>query len=134
MAKTFMQMAQEAMGEVPAVSPSEARRRLREDPNTLLIDVRDLADRRRSGMAAGAIPVSAGMLSVRADQELPEAFRDPRLQDRSRPIITACELGPLSAISAKTLKEIGFTNVAYLEGGTQGWIQAGLPTEAPQDT
>lgn len=39
-------------------------------------------------------------------------------------------LGPLSAIAAKNLKDMGFTNVSYLEGGIQEWKQAGLPTEA----
>ena len=131
MAKTFTQMASEAMADVPAVSPKDARRRLQEDPEAMLIDVRDLSRIRETGMAAGATPISSGTLPVRADRELPEAFRDPRLQDRSRPIVTICDLGPMSAISAKTLKEMGFTDVAFVEGGTDAWKAAGLPTEQP---
>ena len=134
MPKSFMDMAKEAMGEVPGLTPEQARQRLQQDSNTLLIDVRDLAARRASGMASGAIGISAGMLPVRADQELPEQFRDERLQDRSRPVITICELGPMSAMGARTLKEMGFTNVAYVEGGTQGWKGAGLPTQPPTDS
>lgn len=132
MAKTFMQMASEAMAEVPAVSPEEARRRLQEDPNTLLIDVRDLEMIRATGMAEGAVPISNGALPLRADQELPEASRDARLQDRSRPVLTICGAGPMSAMGAKTLKDMGFENVAYVEGGTQAWQAAGLPTEQPR--
>ena len=82
-----MQMASEAMAEVPSVSPEEAQRRLREAPNTLLIDVRDLDMIRETGMAEGVIPISNGVLPLRADQELPEAYRDPRLQERSRPVL-----------------------------------------------
>ena len=133
MAKTFMQMASEAMAEVQSVSPEEARRRLREDPNTLLIDVRDLAMIRETGMAEGAIPISNGALPLRADRELPEAYRDERLQDRSRPVLTICGAGPMSAMGAKTLKDMGFENVAYVEGGTQAWQEAGLPTGQPRD-
>ena len=133
MAKTFMQMASEAMAEVPPISPTEARRRLQADPDTLLIDVRDLSDRRASGMAAGAIPISVGYLPIRADQEVPEEWRDARLQDRARPVMTICETGELSAIAAKTLKDMGITHVAYVEGGTQGWKGAGLPTMPPPD-
>jgi rhodanese-related sulfurtransferase len=132
-AKTVMQMVAEAQAEVPGVSPEEARGRVREDPNTLIVDVRDLANRRASGMVEGAIAVSAGALPFVADTEVPEAWRDSRLQDRSRPVITVCDLGPMSALAARTLKEMGFTNVAYLEGGTQAWQEAGLPTEAPSD-
>ncbi|HEV2149805.1 MAG TPA: rhodanese-like domain-containing protein [Longimicrobiaceae bacterium] len=133
MAKTFMQMASDAMAEVPSLSPEEAQRRLRDDPNAVLVDVRDLSRIRETGMAASAAPISAGTLPLRADQELPEEFRDPRLQDRSRTVVTICDAGPMAAISAKTLKEMGFTDVAYVEGGTQAWKDAGLPTEEPRD-
>ena len=131
MAKTFMQMASEAMAAVPSVSPQEARKRLQDDPDTLLIDVRDLDMIRETGMAEGAIPISNGALPLRADRELPEEYRDPRLQDRSRPVLTICGAGPMSAMGAKTLKEMGFEHVAYVEGGTQAWQEAGLPTAQP---
>ena len=133
MAKTFTQMVGEAQAAVPGIGVEEARRRQQEDPNTLIVDVRDLAVRRASGMVRGAITVSSGMLPIRADTELPEDWRDPRLQDRSRPVITVCDAGPMSALAAKTLKDMGFENVAYLEGGTQAWKEAGLPTEPPPD-
>jgi rhodanese-related sulfurtransferase len=132
MAKTFMQMVGEAQAEVPGVSAEEAQRRIQADPNTLVIDVRDEASIRAGGTVPGAAAISAGSLLYKADQEVPEEWRDARLADRSRPIITQCDLGPLSAIAAKNLKDMGFTNVSYLEGGIQGWKQAGLPTEAPE--
>ena len=130
MAKSFMQMAAEAQEAVPGISPTEAQEQLRRDPNTLLIDVRDAADIQAGGRIPGSVAISVGMLPVRADTELPDDWRDARLQDRSRPVITHCVLGPLGAMSAKTLKDMGFTNVRYLEGGIEGWKQAGLPAES----
>src|SRR5688500_5764509 len=130
MAKTFMQMVSEAQQAVPSVSVEDARRRLDEDPNTLVIDVRDESSIRASGMIPGAAAISAGSLLYKADNEVPEEWRDARLADRSRPIIAQCDLGPLSAIAAKNLQDMAFTNVSYLEGGIQGWRQAGLPTES----
>jgi rhodanese-related sulfurtransferase len=132
-AKTVMQMVADAQATVPGIGPEEARRRSKEDPNTLIVDVRDAANRRASGMVEGAIAVSSGTLPFVADTEVPEEWRDPRLQDRSRPVITVCDLGPMSAMAAKTLKDMGFENVAYLDGGTQAWKDAGLPTQAPSD-
>lgn len=129
MAKTFMGMVGEATQQVPAVSPEEAQRRIAEDPNTLVIDVRDESSIRASGMIPGAATISAGALLYKADNEVPEEWRDARLADRARPIITQCDLGPLSAIAAKNLQDMGFTNVSYLEGGIQSWKQDGLPTE-----
>lgn len=129
MAKTFMQMVGEAQQAVPSVSVEEARRRLDEDPSTLVIDVRDESSIRASGTIPGAAAISAGALLYKADNEVPDAWRDPRLADRSRPIITQCDLGPLSAISAKNLHDMGFTNVCYLDGGIQAWKDAGQETE-----
>jgi rhodanese-related sulfurtransferase len=128
-----MQMVAEAQREVPGIGPEAARRKMQDDEPTLVVDVRDLSNRRASGMIEGAIAVSSGTLPFVADTEVPEEWRDPRLQNRARPVITVCDLGPMSAIAAKTLKDMGFTDVSYLEGGTQAWKDAGLPTQAPGD-
>ncbi|OGO18937.1 MAG: hypothetical protein A2144_13810 [Chloroflexi bacterium RBG_16_50_9] len=130
MPKTFGQMVSEAMAAVTAVKPAEAQRRLQQDRNILVIDVRDAADILLTGRIPGAVNISYGSLTYKADQGVPQEWRDPRLQDRSRPIITYCILGPLGTLGAKLLKDMGFTNVAFVEGGIQGWKDAGLPTEA----
>ena len=44
MAKTFMQIAEEAMAEVDGITAEEVQQRMQQDPNALLIDVRDAAD------------------------------------------------------------------------------------------
>ena len=129
MAKSFMQMAREAMAQVEEISAEEVQQRLEHDPNALLVDVRDAAEIPTTGLATGGVNISLGMLPVRADLELPEEKRDARLQERSRQIITACQLGPNGAIGAKLLKDMGFTSVSYLEGGMEAWKAAGLPTE-----
>ena len=129
MAKTFMQMAEEAMAEVEGVAPQEAQQRLDQDPGALVVDVRDAEDLPSTGLAARGLNVSLGMLPVKADQELPEEWRDSRLQDRSRQIIVTCQTGENAARGGKLLKEMGFTNVSYMEGGMEAWKTAGLPTE-----
>jgi rhodanese-related sulfurtransferase len=129
MAKTFGQMASDAMAAVPGMSASELKQELERDPDLLLVDVRDFDSRRASGMIPRAVAVSHGELLYKADQEVPPEWRDPRLQDRSRPIVTHCDLGPLGAISGQTLQDMGFTNVRYLEGGIDAWVKAGLPVE-----
>ncbi len=128
MAKTFMQMVQEAKAEVPGVSPVEAQRRFQEDPDALLLEVRDAGNIPVDEKAPNAVNVSLGTLPIRADLEVPGERRDPRLKDRSRQIVTTCGLGNLAALGARLLKEMGFTNVSYMEGGMQAWKDAGLPT------
>ena len=132
MAKTFAQMVGEAKAEVPGVSPQEAQQRMQQDPRTLVIDVREPEGIKETGAIPGSTNVPLGVLALKADQELPEQTRDPRLQDRSQPVIVTCAAGGQAALGAKTLKDMGFTNVSYVEGGTRGWKEAGLPTEQPQ--
>jgi rhodanese-related sulfurtransferase len=129
MAKTFMQIAEEAMAEVEGISAEEVQQRIQQDTNALLVDVRDAADIPSTGLVPGGLNISLGMLPVKADLELPEQLREPGLQDRSRQIITTCQLGPNAARGAKLLKDMGFTNVAYMEGGMAAWKAADLPTE-----
>ena len=124
-----MQMAEEAIAEVEGVAPQEAQQRLDQDPGALVVDVRDAEALPSTGLAARGLNVSLGMLPVKADQELPEEWRDSRLQDRSRQIIVTCQTGENAARGGKLLKEMGFTNVSYMEGGMEAWKAAGLPTE-----
>ncbi len=111
------------------MAPQEAQQRLDQDPGALVVDVRDAEDIPSTGLAARGLNVSLGMLPVKADQELPEEWRDSRLQDRARQIIVTCQTGQNAARGAKLLKEMGFTNAAYMEGGMEAWKAAGLPTE-----
>ena len=69
------------MADVPVISPAEAHRRMQQDPNTLVIDVRDAADIPATGMIPSAANISLGSLTYRADNEVPEEARDPRLSD-----------------------------------------------------
>ena len=129
MAKTFRQMVSEAREQVDVLSPQDAQKKMQETPNVVVVDVREAEDLAATGVVPGAVNIPLGMLPLRADSELPESLRDPRLQDRSTPVITTCGGGGQAALAAKTLKDMGFTNVSMIDGGTRGWKEAGLPTE-----
>jgi rhodanese-related sulfurtransferase len=132
MAKTFNQIVSEALAEVPTISPVEAHQKMQTDPNTLVVDVRDAAEIPLTGIIPGAVAISLGALTYKADNEVPPEWRDPNLADRSRPIITTCETGEMAALAGKLLKDMGFTNVRILKGGTVAWKDAGYPTRAPK--
>ena len=129
MAKTFGQMVSEAREQVEVLSPQEAQAKMQGDPKVVVVDVREPEDVKATGAIPGALNIPLGMLPLRADTELPENLRDARLQDRSTPVITTCGGGGQAALAAKTLKDMGFTNVSMVDGGTRGWKAAGLPTE-----
>lgn len=129
MAKTFMQMVGEAKAEVSGVSPQDVQAKIDGSKKPLIVDVREPEGVAETGAIPTSINVPLGVLALKADQELPEAVRDERLQDRDQEVIVTCGAGGQAALGAKTLKDMGFTNVTYVEGGMRGWQEAGLPTE-----
>lgn len=125
MEKSFEQRVAEAKAEVPAITAQVAKERKDSDSTTLFIDPRNEADIRSStGMIPGALNITLGDLAERPDADLPQ-----ELASRERPIITACKAGPMGALAAHALKKRGFSNVSYIEGGTQGWLDAGYSTD-----
>ena len=88
MAKSWMDMVTEAKAEVPGVTPTKAHQSLQDNREAILIEVRDAASVPDHDRAPGVLMISLGTLPIRADLEVAEQFRDPRLQDRSRQVIT----------------------------------------------
>lgn len=125
MSKTFEQKLAEAQAEVPSISPREASRRRIDDPDILFIDPRSLEDiHKTTGKIPGALSVPLDDLDTTGEVGLPR-----ELGSRVRTIITACQGGPMGALAAHALKRRGYNDVAYVDGGTQGWLDAGFVTE-----
>lgn len=124
MEKSFDEMVAEAKAQVSALNPQQANERKVTDPNVVFIDPRDAADiRATTGIIPGALNVTLSDLRDKPDQELPG-----ELSDHSRPIVAACQGGPMGALAAHALKQRGYNNVYFLDGGTQGWLDAGFTT------
>lgn len=126
MALTFKQMVATARENVPGVTSQEAKKKIEENPNTFVIDVQDATDAGACGLIPSSVNISLGMLPIRADLELPESLRDERLADRSRPVLVTCGAGGQAALGAYILKQMGFTDVAFIDGGTKAWKEAGF--------
>jgi len=88
MAKSWTDMVNEAKSVVTGVSPEEAKQRLFDDPEALLIEVRDAESVPMEDRAPEVVMISLGSLPMRADLEIAERLRDDRLADRSRQVIT----------------------------------------------
>jgi molybdopterin/thiamine biosynthesis adenylyltransferase/rhodanese-related sulfurtransferase len=101
------------------ISLVELKRRIDEGVPCTLIDVRENEEFRR-GRLPGALNLSRGYLELRAEHELP---------DKSAPIVTYCAAGTRSALAAKTLFELGYTNVETANPGFDRWKELGYPTE-----
>ena len=49
--------------------------------------------------------------------------------NKNAKIVLYCRIGRMSAIAAQTLVKLGYTNIWNLDGGMDGWEQAGYPIE-----
>lgn len=48
--------------------------------------------------------------------------------DRSIRVVTSCQAGPMGSRAAAAFARLGFARVSWIDGGTQAWLDAGLPT------
>lgn len=126
MPTTVKQMMEAANAEVPRVSFGDAKK-LIEQGEALVIDVRDSPEIENTGKVSGAIHVSRGMLEFRADPESP--YHDKRF-DKSKTLIVYCASGGRSALSGKTLKDLGYEKVLNL-GALKDWAENGGEIERP---
>ena len=86
----------------------------------MVLDVRE-REAFRAGHLAGARNIPRGELELRANAELP----DPTAR-----ILAYCQFGKVSTLAASTLRTMGYTRAAALDGGFEAWKQAGHPVVA----
>ena len=98
----------------------------RDTSDPLIVDVREPAERDEHGSIPGAVSAPRGMLEFYADPTSPY-HRDGF--DPGRRVILHCAAGGRSALAADTLAQMGYSNVAHLEGGFTAWKAAGQPVE-----
>lgn len=92
------------------------------DPDLLIVDIRELQERLLTGAIPGAVHVPRGMIEFWADPTL-AYFRD--FFRPGRRIVLYCAGGGRSVLATHALTEMGYTNVAQLEPGFDGWQQEG---------
>ncbi len=97
-----------------------------DNPDLLLLDIREIQERVDLGTIPGAKHAPRGMLEFWADPEGPY-FRDYFQEDRRT--ILFCAGGGRSVLAVLALKNLGFSNVAHLEDGFGGWQNAGNQIE-----
>ena len=119
MPTSVKEMLAEANAAVPKLAPAEAAKMMRGD--VLIVDVRDPSEVEKSGRIKGAVNVSRGMLEFRADPESP--YHDKNFA-KDKTVILYCASGGRSALSGKTLKEMGYDKVFNL-GGFKDWADSG---------
>ena len=95
-----------------------------ENKECILIDVRDIRELWREGTVKDSKHIPRGMLEFWLDPQS-SYFKENKF-DSKKKIILYCALGMRSALATKSLVDMGFKNVAHVNGGFDALKQSGL--------
>jgi molybdopterin/thiamine biosynthesis adenylyltransferase/rhodanese-related sulfurtransferase len=109
---SFRELLNQTKGQIREVTPAEAEAEL--DRATFL-DVREL-DEFEQGMIPGSVFIPRGHLESQAEN---------KLTNRDAPIVIYCAGGTRSAFAAKTLSDLGYSDVVSMAGGFSRWKNEG---------
>ncbi|WP_111766084.1 rhodanese-like domain-containing protein [Nakamurella deserti] len=116
-------MISTARQQIPNLSVAEVAREL-EDGGITLVDLRDADELRRDGHIPQALHAPRGMLEFLAD---PESSYHLTGLDPQRRTVLYCGLGGQSALASVTMRALGYTDIAHLDGGMAAWQDEGRP-------
>ncbi|MFU8866109.1 MAG: rhodanese-like domain-containing protein [Rhodobacterales bacterium] len=119
--KSSRDIVKEAMTSVPAINAEEALN-LAGSPDHVFVDLRDGTEQAETGVIAGAVTSSRGMMEFRIDPESP-AHKAEFNQDKT--YVFYCASGGRSALAAKATIEMGLSPVMNMSGGVGAWKKAG---------
>ena len=125
MKKSFSGMVEESREDLDIIDSHALNNMIENKEDMVIIDVNDKEDVDQRGMVEGALNISLGTLYYKADENVPEDFKDQRIQDRNKRVVVTCSLGLCAAIGGKLLKNMGFKDVSLLEGGVTKWQEDG---------
>jgi rhodanese-related sulfurtransferase len=123
--KTVAHLVAEAKAHVSRLFPENVAAALRRD-DALVVDIRESEERAEHGVMAGTIHVPRGMLEFAAD---PTSAYFRAEFDPGRRTILFCATGARAALAADVLQQLGYADIAYLDGGFTAWREAGLDGE-----
>ena len=124
MTKKAADLVAEAKKKVENVTPDQLEKELAD--GALVVDLRESEELAATGKIPGSVHSPRGLIEFRADPDHPmhtDGF------DPDRRVILHCASGGRSALAAGTLGDLGYTNVAHMDGGITTWIEAGKPVD-----
>jgi len=113
----FLKLVNEAKPYVKEITVDQARERLKQNPQAVLMDVREDREWEKEHAEQG-IHLGKGILERDLEQMVP---------DLNREIIMYCGGGYRSVLTAQVAQKMGYRNVYSLMGGYKGLVQAKWP-------
>jgi sulfur-carrier protein adenylyltransferase/sulfurtransferase len=118
---TFRDLVAQAKKEIKEATPGEVNELLSKPDAPVLVDVRE-PDETQQGVIPGALVIPRGFLEQRIEAQVP---------DRDAPVVLYCAGGVRSALAAKTLGDLGYSDVTSMSGGFSQWKDKGYKFNVP---
>jgi rhodanese-related sulfurtransferase len=118
----YQALLDEANAKVDSISPAELARQI-DDPELVLIDIRDIRELQREGLLGGAVHAPRGMLEFWIDPDSP--YARPIFQEEKR-FVFYCRSDWRSALATAAAMRLGLQRVSHLEGGFSAWKESGF--------
>lgn len=124
--RSALSLVESASREIITLSLDEVRAAM-DDPDTVIVDIRDVRELWREGKIPGALHSPRGMNEFWIDPASP--YHKPVYASGKR-FVLYCAGAWRSALEAKMFQDMGLTRVAHMAEGFTGWKAAGMPVEA----
>ena len=121
--KSSQKLVQEANENIETLSANEVKSLVEKDEITL-IDVRDIRELWKEGTIENSKHIPRGMLEFWLDPNS-SYYQENKIKDLKK-MVLFCALGFRSALATKALVDMGFKNVAHVEGGFDALREAGM--------
>ena len=121
--KSSKSLVEEALKKIQTLNPNEVKELL-EKKEIILIDVRDIRELWKEGTIENSKHIPRGMLEFWLDPES-TYYQANKIQNIKK-MVLFCALGWRSALATKSLVEMGFKNVAHVNGGFDALKKSGL--------
>ena len=122
--KSSKTLVDEALKEVDTFDSLKAKE-MHDSGICTLVDIRDIRELWNQGTAEGSIHIPRGMLEFWLDSSSPY-YKKEKFGDEVKKILLYCAGGLRSALAAKSLKDMGFNNIAHIDGGFEAMKQVGF--------
>jgi len=121
--KSSETLVEEAKRSIETLNSEEVKQ-LIEKKEITLIDVRDIRELWKEGTIENSKHIPRGMLEFWLDPQS-SYYKKNKIQDMKK-IVLFCALGLRSALATKSLVEMGFKNVAHVDGGFDALKNSGM--------
>ncbi len=128
---TIHDLVAEARRGLARLTPGDLANRLATD-RAIVLDTRTPTDRERFGVIPGSLHTPRTTLEWMCDPA--SGYSHERIVGLEQCLVTVCNEGYSSSLSAASLQQLGFRNATDLIGGVMAWKALGLPMEQPDHT